>query len=263
MVGNVQLVNPAPSNGTASQIVAARPPEPARPSRLATTGPVWHLSVLWTGKDRLARRLREYGLVAHLLGLWLRRHFQRAGILVVRGGWPLPSIDNRGGHIEVGSCGFFSGVRLECWPGATIVIGNGTYLNRNAEIVAAERVTIGRDCKIARDVIIMDTDQHEHPTSGLVTKPVDIGDRVWIGSRAIILKGVCIGDDSIIGAGAVVTKSMPSRSVVVGPAAGVIRLRPSDEATGQDLACRQPVTRLHPVSSAYPVDARRWGGASL
>lgn len=173
---------------------------------------------------RAWRRLRSVGLMSHLLGLWLRRHFQKAGIIVVSGGWwPFPAIENRGGRIEVGSCAFFPGVRLECWRGAVIRIGKGTYLNRNTEIVAAQSVTIGRDCKIGRDVIIMDTDQHELPGRGLIARPVVIGDRVWIGSRAIILKGVSIGDDSIIGAGAVVTKSVPPGSVVVGPAARLLR----------------------------------------
>ena len=139
--------------------------------------------------QRALERIRAYGLVSHVLGLWLRTRFQKAGILVVRGGWPLPAIENRGGTIEVGNCGFFSGVRIECWPGAHIRIGTGTYLNRNTEIVAGGSVTIGRDCKIARDVIIMDTDQHEVAGVGLVVRPVSIEDRVWIGSRAMILKG--------------------------------------------------------------------------
>lgn len=109
-------------------------------------------------------------------------------------------------------------------------IGKGTYLNRNTEIVAATSVVIGADCKIARDVLIMDTDQHPIGSQALVNKPVEIGDRVWIGSRAIILKGVTIGHDSIIGAGAVVTKSVPPHSVVVGPSAKVIRNLERDAA---------------------------------
>lgn len=173
--------------------------------------------------SKALRRLRAYGVGSHVLGLWLRPKFQTAGILLVRGGWPLPHVENHGGRIDVGSCAFFSGVRLECWAGAAIRIGHGTYLNRNVEIVAAQSVTIGQDCKIARDVMIMDTDQHALPGARLGVKPVDIGDRVWIGSRAIVLKGVSIGHDSVIGAGAVVTKSVPPRSVVVGPAAKVIR----------------------------------------
>lgn len=172
---------------------------------------------------RVARRLRGPGLLELLLGLWLRRHFQRAGILAVRWGWPLPQVDNNGGQIEVENCAFFPGVRLECWRGASIRIGNGTYLNRNTEIVAAQSVTIGRDCMIARDVVIMDTDQHALPGAALAVKPVVIEDRVWIGNRAIILKGVTLGHDSVIGAGAIVTKSVPPGSVAVGPAARVIR----------------------------------------
>ncbi len=158
-----------------------------------------------------------------LLGLLLRRSFSKSGIIAVVAGWPFPSIVNKGGYIEVGNCSFFPGVRVECWKGASIKIGTGTYLNRNTEIVAATSVVIGRDCKIARDVLIMDTDQHPVGNNPLVNKPVEIGDRVWLGSRAIVLKGVTIGHDSVVGAGAVVTKSVPPCSVVVGPAARTIR----------------------------------------
>lgn len=160
--------------------------------------------------------MRAAGLASHLLGLWLRRRFQKAGIIVVRGGWPFPSVENHGGRIEVANCAFFSGVRLECWQGAIIRIGNGTYLNRNTEIVAAQSVIIGRDCKIARDVIIMDTDQHPLPDGSLLADPVSIGDRVWIGARAIVLKGVTIGHDAVIGAGSVVTRDVAPRAVVAG-----------------------------------------------
>jgi acetyltransferase-like isoleucine patch superfamily enzyme len=181
------------------------------------------ITALRRALPRVERRLREASLTEHLLGLWLRRRFQRAGLLVVRRGWPLPQVDNRGGWIEAENCAFFPGVRLECWRGATIRIGNGTYLNRNTEIVAARSVVIGRDCMIARDVLIMDTDQHALPGEALGIAPVVIEDRVWIGARAIILKGVTIGRGSVVGAGAVVTKSLPPGSVAVGPAARVIR----------------------------------------
>jgi acetyltransferase-like isoleucine patch superfamily enzyme len=173
--------------------------------------------------QRTVRRLRSAGLISHILGFWLRRHFQSAGILTVAGGWPLPEVVNRGGRIEAENCTFFSGVRLECWRSAVIRIGNGTYLNRNTEIVAAQAVTIGRDCKIARDVIIMDTDQHEVPEAGLLIRPVQIGDRVWVGSRAIILKGVTVGDDAVIAAGSVVTRDVPPRTIVAGVPARVVR----------------------------------------
>ena len=157
-----------------------------------------------------------------VLGALLRSRFTRAGRLIVHGGLPLPSVDNQGGRIELGNVGLFNGVRFECWKDAVIRVGDGTYLNRGTEIVAARSVSIGRDCKIARDVIIMDTDQHELPGQLLQVQPVVIEDRVWIGARAIVLKGVTIGHDSVVAAGAVVTKSVPPRSIVGGVPAKVI-----------------------------------------
>ena len=169
------------------------------------------------------RRALEVGLFDLLLGFFVSRSFTRAGVVLVTPGWPLPKVVNMGGCIEVDNCRFFPGVRIECWRGAVIKIGKGTYINRNTELVASVAISIGADCKIARDVMIMDTDQHPVGTKDLETKPVEIGDRVWLGSRVIILKGVTVGHDSIVGAGAVVTRSVPPHSVVVGSAARVIK----------------------------------------
>ena len=129
------------------------------------------------------------------------------------------------GAIEAENCAFFPGCAWSA-GGATIRIGNGTYLNRNAEVVAAGSVSIGRDCMIARDVIIMDTDQHALPGEELAVRPVVIEDRVWIGSRAIILKGVTIGPRQRRRRRGDRHRSVPPGSVVVGPAARVVRTLP-------------------------------------
>jgi acetyltransferase-like isoleucine patch superfamily enzyme len=170
--------------------------------------------------ERVRARLRKASIASHLRGIWLRRHFNRAGIVVVMPGRPSVRVVN-GGTIEVDNVTFFSGVRLECWRGAHITIGNGTYLNRNTEIICGSEVRVGRDCKIAWDVVIMDTDQHGTGGGAPVAKPVIIGDRVWIGCRALILKGVRIGDDAVVGAGAIVTHDVPPGAVVTGPAATI------------------------------------------
>lgn len=49
-----------------------------------------------------------------------------------------------------------------------------------------------------------------------ISKPVSIGDGVWVGAHSIILAGVSIGDNSVIGAGVVVSKNVPPNSIVVG-----------------------------------------------
>lgn len=56
-----------------------------------------------------------------------------------------------------------------------------------------------------------------------------IGNDVWIGANAVVLKGVNVGDGVIIGAGSVVTKDIPAYAVVVGNPAKVIKYRFNDE----------------------------------
>lgn len=184
------------------------------------------MSVESTGRPflvRLRERFERHSPWEHSLGLWLGRHFTTSGITVAAGGRPLPKVINEGGEIHTENCQFFSGVRLEVGPGAIIRIGNGTYLNRGTLVVAHDRVEIGKHCKIAWDVVIMDTDQHVIPQMENRNRPVVIGDDVWIGCRVIILKGVTIGARSVIAAGAVVTKDIPPDSVAAGVPARVIQ----------------------------------------
>lgn len=160
---------------------------------------------------------------AFVRGIFLRRKFTRSGLIIVQPGRPGVRIKNHGGTIICENVAFFPGVRLECFPGARISLGNGTYLNRNTEIIAAEEVAIGRDCLISWDVLIMDTNQHGIWGEPPIARPVIIGSHVWIGARAVILPGVTIGDYAIVGAAAVVTKDVPPRTAVAGNPARPIR----------------------------------------
>jgi acetyltransferase-like isoleucine patch superfamily enzyme len=173
---------------------------------------------------RFVERLREgVPVSAFLRGLLVRRHFRTgAGLILSLPGGPRPVVRNLGGEIVVESCSFESGVRLEVYPGATLTIGKGVYLNRNVHVVTASAVTIGQGVKIGWDTVIMDTDLHGHSGKPAQAKPVVIEDNVWIGCRVIILKGVRIGAGAIIGAGAVVTKNVPSLAVVGSPRATVL-----------------------------------------
>ena len=99
-------------------------------------------------------------------------------------------------------------------------------------IVVAESVSIGRFVKVAWDVVIMDTDLHGHSGQPAQAKPVVIEDEVWIGCRALILKGVRIGKGAIIGAGAIVTKDVPPFTVVTSPSAKVIFSISADASDG-------------------------------
>ncbi|HKW60261.1 MAG TPA: acyltransferase [Candidatus Dormibacteraeota bacterium] len=165
------------------------------------------------------RRLWRFPLSLRFWGWLLSFRFTRAGWLTCAPGFPKPRVRNLGGVLEAGNCLFYPGVRLEVGKGGRLAIGTGTYLNRNTEVIAWSDVFIGRDCMIGWDVLIMDTDQHPLPGRDLNNQPVRIGDRVWIGARAIVLKGVTIGDGAIVGAGSVVTSDVPPGGVATGPAA--------------------------------------------
>lgn len=178
--------------------------------------------------------MRQAPLGAYLRGAALRRKLTKAGLLTVMPGKPGVTVINRGGSIVVENCTFFPGVRITCGQQGRVFIGNGTYLNRNTEIIAATEVRIGRDCKISWDVVIMDTDGHAVGDGPKVARPIVIGDNVWIGCRALILKGVTIGEGAVVAAGAIVTKDVPAGAIVASPAAtirGSVR-----DATAETLA---------------------------
>lgn len=135
------------------------------------------------------------------------------------------------------------GKHVSCYAGCSFAIGeNGkctvgdfTLLN-GALVMAEERIDIGSYCLVSWNVGIADSDFHplepaqrlidaqalapyfkdRPPRPKLKTAPVKIGDNVWIGMGAVILKGVTIGDNSVVAAGAIVTKSIPANTIVAG-----------------------------------------------
>ena len=104
------------------------------------------------------------------------------------------------------------------------LILDGGFINEGVSITCASQVHIGNGCNIAREVVIRDYDGHYIEELNYRTaKPITIGDHVWIGYRAMILKGVTIGDGAIIAANAVVTKDVPPHTIVAGNPAKIIR----------------------------------------
>lgn len=144
--------------------------------------------------------------------------------------------------IRLGSFTHLRGELLTYWNGGEIEIGSNCYVGEGTRIWSQVSIRIGNDVLISHLVDIHDTDGHPinaddrvldgrfilqgkgylTPTR-TVSAPIVIGDRVWIGFKASILKGVKIGEGAIIAAGSVVTRDVPPYTVVAGNPAVVVR----------------------------------------
>lgn len=116
----------------------------------------------------------------------------------------------------------YSGSKFDIRENAHLTIGGGTLINRNASIFCFNRISIGENCLIGTGVKIRDYDGHSICGESKYSEVI-IGNHVWIGDNAIILKGVHIGDGAIIGAGSIVTKNIPNNSIVAGVPAKIIK----------------------------------------
>lgn len=119
------------------------------------------------------------------------------------------------------------------------VIGDYTYVGRYTTITKSK---IGRYCSIAPYVTIGPGEHDINCIStsaristllsskhSLVEGEVIIGNDVWIGVNAIILRGINVGNGAIIAAGAVVNEDVPDYAIVGGIPARIIRYRKSEE----------------------------------
>ena len=104
-----------------------------------------------------------------------------------------------------------------------ITIGNGTIIGDHCFLDGRAKLTIGDNVDIASYVLIYNSEHDVHSENFDPThEPVEIGDYVFIGPRAIILSGVKIGKGAVIAAGAVVTSDVKPFEIVGGVPAKVI-----------------------------------------
>jgi len=126
------------------------------------------------------------------------------------------------------------GTKIRCHEGE-VRIGDKTVLGQECTISAYQHVSIGEQCIVADRVMMIDFDHNvaevERPIrrQGIYKRDVRVGNNVWIGYGAQILRGATVGDNAIVGASAVVTRDVPANAVVAGAPARVIRMREAPE----------------------------------
>ncbi len=133
-------------------------------------------------------------------------------------------------HWWIRRCPGSVNVQLHCrfLHGPGIRIGQRSVINFGTLLDGRRYpITIGADVSIGPEASIL-TLGHD-PRSPLFADrggPVVIGDRAWIGYRAIVLPDVSIGEGAVVGAGSVVSRDVPPYAIVAGNPARVIGERP-------------------------------------
>ena len=225
---------------------------------------------MWRGLYALHVLVRETWIWGRRF-FWNEPLFRSQCAAVGSGLWmeELPYVQGHG-RIALGS-----GVRLSGKPHLAfcnrylddpeLSIGDGTFIGHLCDLRIARSIHIGEHCLIAGGVTIADYDGHpldaasrrRGGTAPLAEiRPVHIGDDVWIGHGATILKGVTVGDRAVIGTGAVVTRDVPSDCVVVGnPARPVKDLTAASHDQRQRFALHvDPAVAAHESESLQGVE---------
>lgn len=138
---------------------------------------------------------------------------------------------NDGSQIEIGKSRWGINNLIVHANGGVVKIGTDFScwgVNLRVQEKGSE-ITIGDDCMFSSDILIYATDIHaiiDINTNDILnrTKPVVIGDHVWIGRRVDILKGVYLPENTIVGMGSVVTKSFEYGNIsIAGNPARIIK----------------------------------------
>jgi acetyltransferase-like isoleucine patch superfamily enzyme len=124
------------------------------------------------------------------------------------------------------SC-IFMGAWFDTWGG--FKIGKNSVVNHNCRMDTRGGITIGDNVSISADVFILtaDHDLLDLKFQGRVGS-VTIEDYVFIGTRAMILRGVTLGKGSAVAAGSIVTKDVLPFTIVAGIPAKKIGSRPKN-----------------------------------
>lgn len=129
----------------------------------------------------------------------------------------------RGGTLRVaGLMAIHTEFRIWVNEDATLSVSSG-YINAGLNLSCFEAITIGDDCAIASGVNLRDADNHRLSGVPAGSAPIVVGDHVWIGMNATVLKGVHIGSGAVVAAGAVVARDVAPGTLVGGVPARVLR----------------------------------------
>jgi len=156
-----------------------------------------------------------------------------------------------GNSLKIGQGSIFEGDISFERDGASIEVGQNSYVGAS-HLICATRIVIGDDVLVSFGCTLLDHNSHAIAWSKrstdvrewysgrkdwthVISKPISLGDKCWIGMHSILLKGVTIGEGAIVAAGSVVSSDVEAWTVVGGNPARLIReLSPQERANWDD-----------------------------
>lgn len=133
-------------------------------------------------------------------------------------------VDKNGTLVINGGVIIGYGSDIEVFSGATLKLDSGMRTNIGATIICGDNIEIGKNTMLGRHITIRDNNgSHYMNRKGYKnSRPVIIGDKVWITESCTIMPGVKIGDGAIIGACSYVIKNVPAYTIASGHPAEVV-----------------------------------------
>ena len=103
-----------------------------------------------------------------------------------------------------GSAFIGHGSKISVSDKGVLTMGNNFVITSSSYIVCNQEINIGNDCLLSWKILIIDTDYHTiiygDNKKSSVSRPISLGDKIWIGCNATILKGTIISSGCVVGA---------------------------------------------------------------
>jgi acetyltransferase-like isoleucine patch superfamily enzyme len=127
---------------------------------------------------------------------------------------------NSGKITFCGSARIGSGCEISVGRNARLTIGANLAVNARTTVICRHEITIGEDCMMGWEVLLMDSDLHQiRDAVGRLlneNQPIRLGNHVWIACRCIVLKGATLPDDTVVAAGSTVAGGLQECGQIIG-----------------------------------------------
>lgn len=117
-----------------------------------------------------------------------------------------------------GKCYIGLGSKIEVKKYGELIIGENVTFTGKVNVICSKKIVIGDYCLISWDTLLMDSDSHTIYTKNInknIDEPIIIGNHVWIGCKATILKNTYIANDIVIASNSIVSGNYSDSNVIL------------------------------------------------